>query len=573
MKKANRFAFCILTALILLLTACGGNNATPATTTATTTATATEGTTAAPAEQTPSWKTDNSPFTVNWYVDLSFWKWKGASEWGGDLVSSIIKEKTGAAIKFITPATDDGQQLTTMVASNSLPDMITLGAWWSPRSRTLDNKLATEGMLYSYNELMDKYAPTMWNTIRKDVFGWYAEKDGKTYIYPDYAYSNQDLAPGEHMIPNGCITVRKDLWEAIGSPDMSTPEGYLAACKKVMDEVKTYNGKPIIPIQLYEGVGNSMLWLSEYFATPYEDADGNYLYDILQPQYKAAMKFLNTAYRQGFISNANFSDTRDKINENFASGRVFTQITAPQDFLTQMQTLYTADPKAAYVPFVFRGYEGQDPVLMDSRGMGYLTTSITKNAKQPDRCIKLIEYLISEEGTIDTMYGKEGITFDWVDNHTKIKVRQEQLDDAAKNNSAKYAVASMYLLDNYAMRRKWDAEPTDPMTLATADIYIKKPMAQYAFDMTAAGLKLDPAGPNYSKYQDMDAKIAAARYAATAQIIVAKTDAEFESRYNALVDELKGLGLDEIIAYKNEGFQAAKKALGQERSWAPLLNK
>ena len=160
MKKLSRLAICLLAAMFLL-TACGSNTAaSSATTTATASGSTVEATETASAgtpvdPNQPSWKSDNSPFTVNWYADLSWWKWNGGN-WGADLTSSIIKEKTGATVKFTIPAADDGQQLATMIASDSLPDVITIEGWWKPQNRSLTNKMAIEGV-----------NPEMWRNILK----------------------------------------------------------------------------------------------------------------------------------------------------------------------------------------------------------------------------------------------------------------------------------------------------------------------------------------------------------------------------------------------------------------------
>lgn len=567
MKNVKGLAILILVAMLLSLTACGGN-AKPSDTSSP----APEGTSAPVNDGELAYQKDTSPFTVNWYVDLSWWKWNG-QEWGGDLVSSIIKEKTGATINFSMPAADDGQQLGTMIASDTLPDVITIEGWWKNQNRALTNKLASEGVILAYNDLIDQYAPEMMDAvIRKDVFNWFAEADGKTYLLPNYAYSNQDMGPDEQLVPNGCITVRQDLWEAIGSPDMSTPESFLAACQKVKDEVGEYDGKEIIPMQLYDfSVENSQLWLSQYFATPYEDADGNYLYDFLQPQYKEALQFYNAAYREGLISLANFTDTRDQVKEKVQSGRSFTMFTAPQDFTQQMQALYTNDNNAVYVPVALHNSEGDDPVLQDMRGFGWLTTAITKNAEQPGRILGLIEYLMTDEGLLDTQYGVEGETYTWNADRTKLSLTQAAIDDMA-NGSKQYALQSCMLMDNFCLRSHWEARPTDPIILATVDTWLKEPMAQYTADYNAAGGKYDPTDPRFEPMQDVATKIEIARKELIAQIIVSETEAEFESNYNDAIAQLKSLGLDDLITWKNDAFQNAKNALDQEHSWKPLLN-
>lgn len=519
----------------------------------------------------PSWKSDNSPFTINWYVDLPWWKWNG-EKWGLDLTSKIIKEKTGVTINFIVPASDSGEQLSTMIASNKLPDVITTNGWWDSKSRKLSNQLATEGYIWSMNDLIDKYAPTMKNVIREDVFKWYAENDGKTYVLPNYAYGKKDLAAGEKLMPNGAIVIRKDIWQKIGSPDMSTPEKFLAACEKVKNQVKTYDGQSIIPIQMYEGIGNSVLWLSQYFATPYEDKNGNYLYDFTQPNYKDSLKFLNTAYSEKLISDANFSDTRDLINEKIASGRAFALFVAPQDFIPQFQSLYDKDKNAVYMPIVLRNYKGEDPVLQDIRGFGWLTTSITKNAKQPDRIIKLFEYLLSDEGQIDCAYGKEGETFNYVGsgNDKKIKLTDTYLAAVAKNDTKKYALGQFMMLDNWALRRKWDIPADDPKSVATSEKTLKTGLEKYSYDYSASSLKIDPTDSRFDEMNEISVKIAELRKRAIAEIITAKTPAQFEQRYNSDVTQLKALGLDKLVQFDNDGFKNAKKALGITYSWPNL---
>lgn len=506
---------------------------------------------------------------VDWYVDLPWWTWNGTG-FGEDLTSKLILEKTGVKINFIVPASDGGEQLMSMIASDSLPDIMTVEGWWSSRSRMLTYQLATEDYIWAYNDLMEQYAPEMKDVIRQDVFDWFAEADGKTYLMPNYAYSSQDLKEGEQLIPNGAITIRQDLYEAIGSPDMSTPEGFLAACEKIKNEVKTYNGQEIIPIQLYESVGNSILWLAQYFATPYEDENGNYVYDFTQENYKEALKFLNTAYRKGLISDANFSDTRDLVNEKIASGRVFAMITAPQDFVPQMQSLYDLDSKAVYKPVVLRNSKGEDPVLQDIRGFGWLTTAVSKKTQYPEQIAKLFTYLLSDEGQIAMCYGEEGVTFNYNADGT-ISLSEEYEAAMANNDTKKYALSAMNLLDNYAFRRKFEVPPTDPKQLATVDTIMKQPLTQYSYDYSAAGFKFDPADPRKEAMNELGVKVTTYRTTAIAKLVTAKDETAFEASYQETVEDLNEMGIQELIDYNNDGFQAAKQALGIERSWAPFL--
>ncbi|MFD2877347.1 hypothetical protein ACFTAO_17130 [Paenibacillus rhizoplanae] len=46
---------------------------------------------------------------------------------------------------------------------------------------------------------------------------------------------------------NQTFLVRKDLYEEMGEPDLSTPEGFLGALQLLKDKYPEYKGQPISP--------------------------------------------------------------------------------------------------------------------------------------------------------------------------------------------------------------------------------------------------------------------------------------------------------------------------------------
>ena len=123
---------------------------------------------------------------------------------------------------------------------------------------------------------------------------------------------------------------------------------------------------------------------------------------------KEVYAFLNEAYRRGLVLEANYSDTRDQVREKIASGRVFALIAALQDFANEFTTLYQQDNNAYYVPVTLRNAAGEDPVLGDISGWGYLQTVISASCKDPEKVIKFISYLVNDEGAIHLNKGWEG---------------------------------------------------------------------------------------------------------------------------------------------------------------------
>ena len=76
-----------------------------------------------------AWQTyADDPVTLDWYINYSWF----STPWGENLVSQTITEETGVDIHFITPLGNESEKLNALIASDSLPDLITLG-WWEPQ--------------------------------------------------------------------------------------------------------------------------------------------------------------------------------------------------------------------------------------------------------------------------------------------------------------------------------------------------------------------------------------------------------------------------------------------------------
>ena len=135
---------------------------------------------------TESWEQwedyDPSQITIDWYVDYSSYAWTGAN---ASIVSNMIKEKTGVSINFMTPVTDDGTQLNTLIAGNNLPDVITILANGAERVQ-----LAEEKYVYPINELSRRWAPRLMDRIDSDITKYFNASDGMIYGLPSHFYTS-----------------------------------------------------------------------------------------------------------------------------------------------------------------------------------------------------------------------------------------------------------------------------------------------------------------------------------------------------------------------------------------------
>ncbi|MFD2614101.1 hypothetical protein [Paenibacillus gansuensis] len=555
MRTKKQWLSLLMITALLVLSACSGNNtgSNAGTNNApdkseTDTGTANSG-------NTPGETGNLDPVKVDWYINLSWWKYSG--EWGKDKFSQYVKEKFGLDLNFITPATDDGQKLSAMVAANEIPDIVTVEGWKNDQ-----RFLIKPGLVQPMNDLIAKYTPEF--KPYEDIFNWYKEPDGKTYGLPNYAYSKELIKEGEKLEPNTSFTLRKDIYDQIGRPDISTPEQFIAALEKVKNEVKSYDGKPLIPLQLYDGIDSSANWLSQYFSTPFEDKDGNWVDVRMHEKYYQGLKLLNEAYNKGLISKENFSETRDQINEKVASGRVFSMFTASQDFGNQMRTLYKADPKALYETFVIKNYDGDKPYLQDLRGFGWLYTMVSKDTKYPDRIMKFLAFLNSKEGQYMTAFGWEGETytknasgqFEWT----------EAYDAANKDGSAaaKWGIG-FNLQQDWLTVKDLYAPSKNP-----EDVYIndmKKPLLEHSYDFNANNNRIDPADPRWNQMNQIKTQLELEWKKQLPQIIMAKTESDMKAKYDRAVAQMKKIGWDKWYAFQNEGFKKTKEILGYQVGW------
>lgn len=138
-----------------------------------------------------AWKTyaKEDPVTLDWYVNYSWFD----MGWGKNLVSQKITDETGVSVNFITPLGNEDEKLNALIASDSLPDLITLG-WWEPQV----NEMIQKNLVYALNDLADQYDMYFYKVADPAVVDWYSDEKGNIYGYPNSSYTPKDVE--ERMI-------------------------------------------------------------------------------------------------------------------------------------------------------------------------------------------------------------------------------------------------------------------------------------------------------------------------------------------------------------------------------------
>ncbi|MDR2702531.1 MAG: extracellular solute-binding protein [Spirochaetaceae bacterium] len=356
--------------------------------------------------ETPGWKQNTkNPIQFDWYVHFNWF----SRQWGTSRVSKYITAKTGVDIRFIVPAGNEDDRLNAMIAGQVLPDFITLGFWSGQIPMMIE-----AGMLEPLNKLAEQYDPYFFSVANPERLAWYTVSDGNVYGYPNASFTSIDYERYKgNMTANETFLVRKDMYEAIGSPDMTTPEGFLNALRKAKEMFPTINGQPIIPLVFreFDGGGNAALaaHLLHFLAQLPETPDGKFEAPTLgpdNPEYVRWLKTFRQAASEGLVPMDVFVDRRPQIEEKAAQGRYFAMLYQNWDMQAAQGARYNLDPNSIYIAVEGpKNMRGDAPILPSGGISGWTLTLISKNCKDKARAIQFFSYLLSEEGQLDTYFG------------------------------------------------------------------------------------------------------------------------------------------------------------------------
>jgi putative aldouronate transport system substrate-binding protein len=498
----------------------------------------------------PGWKSDTSPITFDWYVNFSWY----AHKWGDDVVSKYVTDKTGVSVNFISPAGNEAEKMNTMIASGKLPDFITLG-WWEDAVK----KMIEGELVLPINELADQYDPYFFKVADGAKVEWFKQEDGNTYGYPNASSSPKDFDKYKELKPsNQTFLVRKDMYEAIGSPDMSTPEGFLSALEAAKKKYPEVNGAPLIPFGLNEftDVGNTSLedYLQNFLAIPMEK-DGK-VYDRNEdPDYIAWLKTFREANSKGLLAKDIFIDKRPQMEEKIAQGRYFAMLYQRSDLAAQQLALYAKDPNSVYIAVDGPANSAGDaPTLAGDSISGWTVTLISKDVKDKERAIQFLTYLISEEGQKDLYLGKEGETYEEVDG--KLQFKAEVLELLNQDRAAfdqKYGGSFKYwMLMDTNMSLDWAPPAAEPFK-QLEDWTKGKTMSFAAFD------GIDPTGTSAEGVAA--SKIAQEWGKTLPKLLLAKSDKEFDTILKEFKEKRDSYGYDKVVEYQQKIYELNQKKL------------
>ncbi|OON94867.1 MAG: ABC transporter substrate-binding protein [Candidatus Epulonipiscioides saccharophilum] len=500
----------------------------------------------------PGWTFNNDPIELDWYINFSWF----TTPWGQDMTSQKITEETGVTVNFIVPAGNEAEKLNTMIASDTLPDLLTLGWWEGQIPEIIDAE-----MVYPLDELANLYDPYFFEVANDSRIGWYTSPDGHIYQYPNSSFTPEDYEMYDNIAANPVFVVRKDMYEAIGSPDMSTPEGFLDALAQADEMFPEVSGQPLIPFGIagFSSVGNISLdiWLQNFLSIPFE-VDGKLHDRTTDPEYVAWLKTINQAWRDGLIADDVFIDGRPQMEEKQAQGRYFSMLYQRTDFAAQQQILYANDPESIYVAIDGpKNSSGDDHTLPGVGIQGWTVTLVSKNAEDPDRAIQFLSYLMSEHGQKLVKLGVEGEMYEEIDGKyvTKPEVTELLMDDRATYDRKYGGEDTFWMMQDIPMQLQWSSPAQEPLAQ----------LEEWAYPYTIFASQYDGLNaPIGSDEETIALKVSTLWGETLPALIRAETDTEFDQIFADFVTERDELGFDQLVALQQELLDVNKAKLGLE---------
>jgi putative aldouronate transport system substrate-binding protein len=497
----------------------------------------------------PSWSQNKTPYKATWFVSFDWYS--KAFNPQVNLWDKALVDNSGISIEF---SVGNYEKLNMLIATNALPDIVTMDAVASQR-----NLLEDGGVLLDLEDLAAKYAPDL--NIPQSMKDWYRAGDGKWYSIANFYYGPERTNPayGGYYATHQLNYARQDILDQIGMKlsDLETKAGFLNALRAVRDKKIQYNGRTVIPY-----IGGIPEYLAPQFGATLEDAAGNLVNIRRTPEFLEALLFLNTCYNENLITDEQFTENSTQRDTRVAAGYFFaytgwTVVENPR------KALYSADPNAKiFYAGVMKGDSGSRSILEGVNCGGWTTTSITKNAKNPAKCIQLMAYLSTEKDTLDARYGYNGYDV----RNGKAYQKKSIADELAANYDAATAryMSDVGWLQDWNIIQKYTPRDLNDLYY-DIDHYDQERDPRYPIYDNKAFVFVNP--PDGTDLAVTKVKIDDYWTQAVPRIIMAANANECRRLYNEAIAQAESLGWKELEAYQNAEFKKNKVKLGQTRAW------
>ena len=442
------------------------------------------------------------------------------------------------------------EKIATMIASGDYADIMF----------RVDERMIEAGALIPLDDLLESDGQDILKAWGTSLNKLRYPADSKVYWI-----GSPKNRPEELTDAGACLLVQYDVLEKLGWPEIKTLDDVHQALKDYLAMVPDLNGTSFIPWGIWadswgynQTVNNPALWINGFT----DDSDAyidqqtfDVTYFNTTDYFKTYLKYLNTLYNEGLLSENAFITKYDEFNSQVASGRVLATIYNANLMSEPEAALRAAGmPERCYARFpvvLDESIQDRSNVYCESYDNG---VGISVNCKEPELAMKVLNYIASNEGNVLLNWGIEGVHYDVIDGKRvwKDEVKNQYASDPTYRYREGIACLNWWPLYYGAMKLD-DGDYATPVNkeafYQTADDETKK--ALDAYHVTCWGDLFDTTGtPTPYGYawtlvieSGSDADLAntkanTLRHTEVPNIVMSKTDEDFEANFTSFVDKL-----------------------------------
>lgn len=501
-------------------------------------------------------------------------------------IGKIIKDKFGIVIEYVSFSGDWSEKCALWLAGGDYPEIMQIN------TAELTQQYINAGALLSFDDYQD-IMPDFYERLAAAIPSARASApDGKLYFY----IAETGGLSGYYDTPLAW-TVRSDLLEEQGWPNLLTTSEWLEFFKTAKanhptteDGLETYVDLPlgeawgyntlamVIPEIYHVSGGNQVKATNLLDEThPILDtwADNALYHDVLQ--------FWNAMWRNDLLDPECFTDKCDQIVAKSNTTQCLASWYARWLFISTNKMMEErGTPEYTYVEMPMR----TDATAENARIIGQVNTMVpgfgnivvTKNCKQPERVMELINYLCSDEGMMLHCWGVEGVDY-VVDADGKRDATPEMADMYANDYQGAYLQRGIgcfaplgvsynqnynpkdlqpgtILYSNAIQAKAYTARQLEAVEKTTGD-----PLPWHVYcgensrlsntvvvtDMTAVAGWTIPA--EQEDLLDLEQEILDYTYMQIPKIIMAESDEEFEALFAETIQTRKDMGIQTILDF------------------------
>lgn len=305
-----------------------------------------------------------------------------------------IRKRTGIHVQVIAvDGPDYDNKLNTMIASGSPPDIFRVSSK-AKISDLVDNKVVMP--------LDDLLAKSGKNIV--DNKGEYLKGagyiGGKTYAIPN-----------AYVLGNG-LAIRQDWLAKLGLKTPATLDEYESVLKAFATRDPDGNGKnDTIPLGLSVASDQTFEHIFAAYGVPFKRGvlvDGKVTPWSLAPGYLDAVKFYNKLYQQGLVEPDFATIPSLQEFEKLWNGKMGAFQFNPPGTTQNWLTRYIENPKPTFVYTIIKGPNGKGGNTRYVREDTGPWTFISSKSNHPEASMKVLDFLVSEEGDRLTWAGIDG---------------------------------------------------------------------------------------------------------------------------------------------------------------------